>query len=321
MQGTLKRLSLSVMVSSMFSLTTIAPPRSPQTRKLDPVLWNKLLSFENQELEKLDPSSYKGLLSLLKQIAPEWKQSAPVLQLPDAKPPFHNLRYFWKLQNHESVARYLLIGADGLFVIPGDSRAEAFIFDENGRLLSYVEFSIGWRAQFTGVQLIGHGIKGMDTVSLGVPLIKITTSTVGPGPTQYYAIAGDDLALVRLEHGSAIRNRFVAPNWIIGPPVPVRIAEEWEGSLRSGDPVEVLRSLVWLGGKHRDLNIPTQDIGGYIDPPPDVRRNAELVTTVRRRPGVEQRLEELRRSENKWISEEAQLALNPKDGDTSFPER
>ena len=291
-----------------------SPPASDsQVERASPEAWQRILSFENLDLTKLDESSYKELFTGLKSYSPRWDRERPFFHVENATPPFHSLRYLWKIGTPELPARYVLIGADGLFIIPGDSRAEAYIFDSNGMLLSYEEFSLGWRAQFEEVKL-------MTDANLDVPLIEVLTSRPDLGSPEYYSLIGDHLALVRLDNsGKAIRNKFVASNWIIGPEVPKRSVAEWERSLLSDNPAEILRTLGWIGGKHWDLNIPPRTFpDGFESPSSDVKENAELVNLVRARPLVRARLEELSGSKNKWIREAAELALKPHDGDTSF---
>src|SRR5262245_55269226 len=302
------RPSIRALICSL-SLIQCAPTSNQQTYSSSSAQLGKLLSLHNKRLDELHDNSYEELVSFLKSLSPQWKGSAPFSWSSD-KPPFHTPRYFWKLSKSD-VTRYILLGADGLRIIPGDSRAEVYVVDPDGRLLSYSEFSLGWRAQLKDIELI------QDT-NFGVPMIEI--STVNRPSKQYYALVQDELALVRLEDGGgAIRNKFVAGNWIIGPPVPNRTAAEWEQALLSDDTLENLRTMVWLGGKHWDLKIPPfQRPDGEIEPTPEVRANAELVVNVRARRKVHERLKELSRSENKWISEAAELALKPHDGDTSF---
>jgi hypothetical protein len=227
--------------------------------------------------------------------------------------PVHTLLYLWRVENPDEPARYVLIGADGLFMVPGDSRGNACVFDLQGNLLSYTEFSLGWRSSFQSVSLISND-------QIGLPMIRFVMDSSDRETEQFYALIGDNLSLIRLEgKAGLLRNKFVARNWTIGPRIPDRGPEEWENALRSNNPGEVLSALTWIGGKHWDLKIPPHVWSdGYTDPPAEVRMNAELVTGVRLRPSVLQRLIELRDSGSKWITEAAELALHPHDGDTSF---
>ena len=272
--------------------------------------WDGLLSLENKDLQQVDSQDIQELLSYWQRSTPEVKKRPPY-HIFDPVPPFYDPRYLWKVENPNEPARYVLIGAIGPFEIPGDSRAEGYVFDLQGNRLSYTEFSLGGRANFEGVSLVRN-----DEIDL--PLIKFSTNRVDLGSGQYYALIGDSLSLIRLEgEVTALRNQFVADNWTMGPRVPERTPEEWESSLRSNNPAEVLWALTWIGGKRWDLKIPTQ-VGsdGYTEPMPDVRKNSESVVSVCQRPGVQQRLKELRGSGSKWMMEAAELALHPHDGDT-----
>ena len=273
--------------------------------------WKRLLSLENQDLRKIDSKERQELLSFLRRVAPKSIRPFP---FSDGRrlSPVHMLRYLWRVENPDEPARDVLIGADGLFEIPGDSRANAFVFDLEGNLLSYTEFSLGWRSQFQSVSLISND-------QLGLPMIRFVMDRSDRETEQFYALIGDNLSLIRLEgKAGLLRNKFVAENWTIGPRIPDRTSEEWENALRSNNPGEVLSVLTWIGGKHWDLKIPPHVWSdGYTSPTADVRLNAELVTGVRLRPSVQQRLMELRDSGSKWIKEAAELALNPHDGDAS----
>jgi hypothetical protein len=221
------------------------------------------------------------------------------------------LLYIWKVENPDEPPRYVLMGANGLFVIPDDSRANACVFDLQGNLLSYTEFSLGWRSSFQSVSLISND-------ELGLPMIRFVMGRSDLETEQFYALIGDNLSLIRLEgKAGLLRNQFVAENWTIGPRIPDRTSEEWEETLRSTNPGEVLAALTWIGGKHWDLKIPHVWSDGHSDLSPEVRKNAELVTGVRLRPSVQQRLIELRDSGSRWMKEAAELALHPHDGDSS----
>jgi hypothetical protein len=303
---------MKVILKSSFYLLLLAvvfscahPPIKAQTSKSNPATWQRILSLEGKDLNKLDDKTRQEIISFLESADPT-ERNIPPPYVGKGTPPFYPMPYFWKFETSTKSVRYVFVGTRGLVIIPGDSRAEAFVFDGVGKLLSYSEFSLGWRENVEEVSLI-------RTSSLNMPLIKIVTHYSDWGKDQYYTVVDDHLALIRLEgNGKPARNRFVATNWTKGPLMPERTPEEWEQALLSNNPGEILSTLMWIGGKHWDLKI------NYDRPSPIVKQNAELVTKVRAREGVQQRLQELSQSENKWIREAAELALTPHDGDTSF---
>src|SRR6185503_19700020 len=93
--------------------------------------WKRLLSLENQDLRKIDSKERQELLSFLRRVAPKSIRPFP---FSDGRrlSPVHMLRYLWRVENPDEPARDVLIGADGLFEIPGDSRANACVFDLQG---------------------------------------------------------------------------------------------------------------------------------------------------------------------------------------------
>jgi hypothetical protein len=130
-----------------------------------------------------------------------------------------------------------------------------------------------------------------------------------PIARQYYRRLGDRLVLVRLEddQGRYARNIYEAPNHTIGPKIPRRNAADWEASLSSTDPAEVLWALVWIGGRHADTSAFSP--GVRLETPED----AKAVAEVRQRPGVQKRIAELTLSSNPWIREAAQAVAPGKE--------
>ena len=310
------KFAITSVLGALLIVSTSSPyerKAQEQSLKSHQQTWRRLLSLENQDLTTVDSSDQRELLSFLRREVPGSLGSSRFVTIDELDVGPDTLRYLWKVENPNEPARYVLIGADGLFMIPGDSRAEAFVFDLQGKLLSHTEFSLGWRSQFESVSLISND-------QVGLPLIRILMDRSDRETEQFYALIGDDLRLIRMDgQAGLLRNKFVARNWTVGPRIPDRTPEEWENSLRSTNPAEVLWALTWIGGKHWDLKIPTKVWSdGYTEPAPDVRNNAELAVSVRLRPSVQQRLIELRDSGSKWVTEATELALHPHDGDTSL---
>jgi hypothetical protein len=191
----------------------------------------------------------------------------------------------------------LLLEGRTLFTIPGERLFRAHLVSEEGIPRSTVSFAGGWRILVSHARAFPHPV-------LACSLLELSSSVrINSGEDvakQFYAVIHDDLVLVRLEDSSGrrISNSFLAPNYIIGPAPPVRSAEEWEHALLSSNAVELLRTLVWIGGHHRDVD---SDSNPFAEPKSD----AQLALDVRHRPGVRARIEELKSSPNAWIREAA----------------
>src|SRR5581483_8927396 len=188
----------------LFAFPQSRPDAIQRAAKPGADAWQRLLEFKDKDLHALGETSRKELVSILKSFSPRWDKQDPTFHEEGATPPFHTPRYLWKLSPPDTPARYVLFGADGLFIIPGDSRAEAYVFDENGTLLSYEEFSLGWRAQFEAVKLITDS-------PLNVPLIAVITDRVDLGSPEYFGMIDKHLPMLRLDKDvKAVRNKCVA---------------------------------------------------------------------------------------------------------------
>ena len=124
--------------------------------------------------------------------------------------------------------------------------------------------------------------------------------------------------MVRLENrkGEILRNDSEATNMIIGPSLQDRLLKDWENSLRSDNPLDVLRALVWLGGKHWNLK-DWESPDGRQYPSTDVERSAIQLNITRTMEAIQDRLKELIQSKNPWIRAAAELAIKRDDGQTS----
>jgi len=197
--------------------------------------------------------------------------------------------------------RFVLFRGEPITSIPGTSSAHIFLFDASGRLVAQSEFSTGWRIDIRDAAVLTDRVKGEK-------LIRINTGPVIGGSdirTQYYALIDDALALVRLEDssGSCIQNEYAAPNHTIGPEAITRTETEWIRALSAPRLAEILRTLVWLGGRHSRLianpgNVHTES---YND--------AALHLNVRTNPKTKVLLEGLAANPDPWIADAAQIAL------------
>src|SRR5262249_45032609 len=143
MQGIRKSLFCFLMI---LVFCCAYPATQIHTGKPKAEVWQKILSLEGQDLTQLDNQTHGEVFHFLQSADPTERDLPPPRVGKDV-PPFHSLRYIWKMEKPDAPTRYIVVGASPLFIIPGDSRAEAFVFDEAGNLLSYSEFSLGWREQ------------------------------------------------------------------------------------------------------------------------------------------------------------------------------
>jgi hypothetical protein len=178
---------------------------------------------------------------------------------------------------------------------PGADLLRAHEFGENGRPLSSVDFRTGWRCRVLNAQAeVKPAVPG--------PILVIQSGLSMGGTdvaTQYYARTEPGLALIRLEDGEgrSIQNRYDHDNHRIGPEPPPRSPEAVEEALASADVVEILRTLLWLGGQHA-----TDPAREYS---PSNVAEEKKVRAALARAGVRARIEELKKSPNAWIREAA----------------
>ncbi len=217
-------------------------------------------------------------------------------------------RRFWRLPTRD---RYLLLVRSQLLFVPGDSRIRAVVFDKDGRVLSSTEFSTGWRYAQLAAEL-------SNRVEIGA---VVTVRCSGCWYCrQYYGISANGLYLLRLEgeDGVAVRNPYVAPNFIVGPEV-LFSARDAARNLEGNDAVLRLATLAWLGAKHLDLKKAADQLraGGFA-PDAGTVKQANAVRLARGSARVRGAIAKLTKSADAWSREGAIAARNPKDGDASF---
>src|SRR5262249_54083627 len=135
----------------------------------------------------------------------------------------------------------------------------------------------------------------------------------GPGPNvkkQIYARIGNRFDLVRLEDArrKATRNNYYVNHFACGPGIPKQTPAEWEAEVLSGDRMRILRALVWLGGAHWEGKPPAKTETQH-----EPVEQIELVRSVRANQKVVAKLKALIKSDDRWLSEAAALAADPKD--------
>ncbi|MDQ1522446.1 MAG: hypothetical protein QOE47_370, partial [Pyrinomonadaceae bacterium] len=154
------------------------------------------------------------------------------------------------------------------------------------------------------------------------PYLVVSASGIGgfafaPFTQQYYALRGGaEAVLIRIEgkDGEALRNSYECLEAAIGPRITPRDADEWAAALTSTDEVEVLRSLMWFGGQHGEVEASEESatLPDEGQPPrqdkrlskcPDAANGAKLFA----RADVKRALDELAASPKEWIRQAAEL--------------
>jgi len=175
-------------------------------------------------------------------------------------------------------------------------RLSVAVFDLNRRLLRQSDL-------FAGFKIDRFLIHATTKGGLGLGSLEVEAGRGFRDPTwtrEIFVLRNDVPVLVRVEddagHLEQVEYERV-PN-TIGGPLPDRSPEEWERSLGSPDLVEVLRTLVWLGGHHGDPDDPPSKYG-------EPAAAARLHRETKARPGVQSKLAELAKHPHPWIAEAA----------------
>ena len=252
--------------------------------------WRVLLSYEGQDLRKLDRESGVRLEEAVKTLLGRRCGGERELIVP---------RLVSKLSKADGQARYALIEEKPLLSIPGTSGICAHVFDAEGSLLDTSDFNSGHRIFLTEMK-----VEHSPEIGRAVLVIDSKGSVNGADiARQFYALVGEQLLLIRLEDsgGRLARNTYVAPNHTIGVRLAGRSANEWARVLKSSDAAQALAALTWLGGTH--LNPRTRAHGHSLE---DIRE-ARLVEGLRSREDIKKTINALIDSENAWLRGAAEL--------------
>jgi hypothetical protein len=228
----------------------------------------------------------------------------------------------WVAEYPTGKTRWILVQAYEGWNVPDVSFVKLQRFDAEWKYLGEIDFPTGYRLQLTDIKLL-------KAPKLPVDVIEVKVRSSGPFRLregekevreedvaklrELYCVFDDRIALVRLEDkdGDLLRNPYRAAIPFIGPAVPKRTVEQWQQLLHSKQAGEVLEALVWLSGSHLPSNQP-RERGVSRESVEDAKRFEE----VRDAAGTKKRLEELRKSDNPWIRQAAELASTPiKDDD------
>lgn len=252
-----------------------------------PPVWSVLVSWENRDLKQIDGPEEAQL-----RMAIDTLRGA-------TDNPFLEPRLFSRVSTSMSEQRYVLIEEQPLVYIPGESRLRVSVFDPEGQLLDSSEFGAGWRIMLFGIRFIQVKEAGE------VLEVKSSPSINGADvSTQYYAVVGDKMRLIRLEDSKKrlVQNNYRSPNHTIGFTEIGRSMPDWQQALFTKDEAAVLATLTWLGGLHLKVDEPTP---GHLH---ENLSEASLVEAVRELTAVKKAVNAMKDTPNAWVREAARLA-------------
>ncbi|MDQ1560566.1 MAG: hypothetical protein QOD32_3626, partial [Pyrinomonadaceae bacterium] len=216
--------------------------------KTEQQAWRELLAYKNRDLQALDEGTQEQIAALANQILPERKKDPEAFSVKMRRP--------WLLREFKATKRqtgYVLLDSQAVVFFPGQAIHYLYFFDARGRLLNSQFFTTGWRMMPGEATLVED--------ERAFPYLVMSASGIGgfafaPFTRQYYALkGGTEAVLIRIEgkDGEVLRNSYECLDAAIGPRVTQRDADEWAAALTSTDEVEVLRSLMWFGGRHKEV--------------------------------------------------------------------
>jgi hypothetical protein len=252
-----------------------------------------LALYHGKELRALAPSERALLATVLQDLD---AASPPCSTAPFRETMCDELWYVWRLP--------LSTGGTGLVALDGrvwscrGSSACFTLYDQRGVRLS----STGWVS--AGSRRILEEARILDTSEHGFPCIELRSdwfddvSSVN-GQRQHYALLPEGMDLVHLagQSGATVRDEswsWLGPFRDREPLSEIRSATDWERSLMSSNPAEILRTLHWLALR-RDRTAADRRVASAV------------------RDRVRPLLHGFTGSPDPWIRESAELALHPDD--------
>jgi len=243
--------------------------------------WREMIRFSERGHSKLSGAESSRFDTLARRRAPQESPRRAVLWVsPIDDPP--------------APRRYVVLFVPGRIEKSGDTLLQLHLFDQSYKPIATTMISTGPGQWETDVRP-----EPKPELNPGGFQIEIALGA-GQRLLQHYQLIQDQFILVRIEDqlGRPVANEYENRDSMLGPPFPNRTPEEWEASLRSPNVAEVLRTLMWLGGRHGPVRRGTL-----------ANEDASQFAQTRRRPDLVRRLEELTRSPHPWVAEAARLAL------------
>lgn len=269
-----------------------------------PVSRDQLTKYVDQDIRKLNGWTRPRVIAAIDQLIGSNRKTDDFYADP---------WYIWKYETDEGAIRYILFEGKPLLITPGQSGARIHIFNEQWQVISKTEFSTGWRIDITDASIKYEAIVDQNIIDIQtVP--DINGAII---PHQILTVINDRIALLRIEdaEGHLIPNTYSYPNHTLGPPVPVRTAAAWGETLRSGSSPEILEALMWIAGDHLHPKMIDQMKIDGEEVYDEGMEEARVIEELRTNQEVREMISGLTQSNNPWIAETANLAL---DAEWSF---
>jgi hypothetical protein len=264
-----------------------------------------LEAYIGKDLQKLDecaPEEFRKQVEALTGDKPEKKQ-------------WWSYEPWWVKPFVGGMAAWVLLEAYPGYDVPDVSSVQIHVFDKNWKRLAKQSFPTGYRFFLKEVALVKDNPLKQDLLvalltSSGPFIVeggeKHPAFEQGDYQRQYYALSGDHFVIVRLEDNkrSLAQNHYRWHTPLKGPAVPKRTRDEWIRSLKSGNQVEELATLVWLSGTH----LPSTEARKQ-DHNQESVEDSKLFEAVRGAADTKKALRELTNSKNSWVQEYAKLTL------------
>jgi len=174
-------------------------------RTSQPTPWQVLLSFQNQDLNKLPDKPSHAIQSAIDRII----GSQPSNEFPFSP------RLFQAMTNTDGRTRYVLVREQPLVSIPGEPRVRVHVFDLGGNLLTSDEFSGGWRTYVTGVSVVKNDLLHQDAL-----VVDGEYWIGGHASHQFYVLVSDRIVPAYFERDGALkRDEYLLANASIAPSI------------------------------------------------------------------------------------------------------
>lgn len=218
---------LGVWVTRMTTFMIVCPVNIPA--------WRMLLSFENQDLLKLDAEARQMVEAAVQEHTGKRYENRAGRFQP---------ALFRSMLNTKGEKRYVLVEVAPLVFIPGNTSLRVHVFDTTGLLLNAQEFNAGYRQSLISLQVRDNLYLASE--ALVVDTGYVFTAHVGRA---YYVLVDNEVNLVYREtNGNFYPNNNETPHMAVGPRA-ARSVDEWEKELSSGNNAQVLSALVWFSGQ------------------------------------------------------------------------
>jgi hypothetical protein len=197
-------------------------------------------------------------------------------------------------------SRFVVFSGKHLNQVPDYSVGAVDLFNARAEKLRSWTFQTGWRIFLKGAAWEHSLTLGADTLVLQLePVINGRNIR-----KVYFSLGNDRLRLLRMENdqGKLVQNEYVYPNFEIGIAPEAKSVEEYLALLTSENKGDILSALTFLGGRHIDeSHRPSAD-------PPTQSKYAQIFKEVLADPRIQDRIQQLRSSENEWVRQAATLA-------------